>query len=242
MTRYRYLKNHPNENTIKKKLQVDLNLYSIISKTLIISGLFVVLSVLWPILSYEIFTAPQLRENKFLQPVPSFVEAQLDEKSSQTGQLTDPKQWFPKANYDQTRSDQVIYYKLSIPKFDIENATVKVGGDDLKESLIHFPGTALPGEQGASVIFGHSTLPQLFKPDRYLSIFSLIPRLETSDEIVLKFDGVTYTYRVIDKIEVKPNDLSVLEQPYGNRYLRLITCTPPGTYLKRAVITAALVD
>jgi sortase A len=61
------------------------------------------------------------------------------------------------------------------------------------------------------------------------------------DDIILKFDGVAYTYRVIDKVEVKPDNLSVLDQPYDNEYLRLITCTPPGTYLRRAVITAALI-
>ena len=216
-----------------------------IAKGLFFSGLLLMLSVAWPILSYEIFTAPDMTGEEFLLPVPvSGQEQDFIEKSSSadSDDLTYPQNWFPTAVPKTKRETKITHYTLSIPKFKIENATVEIDGKSLGKSLIQYPGTALPGEIGASVIFGHSILPQFFNPKNYMSIFSLIPTMQLGDEIIIKFDGITYTYRVIDKIEVKPDNISVLEQPYDNEYLRLITCTPPGTYLRRGVVTATLVD
>jgi len=42
--------------------------------------------------------------------------------------------------------------------------------------------------------------------------------------------------------EVAPTDLSVLEQHFDGRYLTLITCSPPGTYLRRLIIKARIVE
>jgi sortase A len=39
---------------------------------------------------------------------------------------------------------------------------------------------------------------------------------------------------------VDPNDFGVLDQDKDGSYLTLITCTPPGTYLKRLVVKAKL--
>ncbi len=221
----------------------------IMSQSLIAFGLLLVTSVAWPIVSYELFTAPDLKPREFLIPVPVIgQEIETNIRSEETIQtensidLTQPRNWFPNAQFRRNRESNITHYTLSIPKFDIEDAVVEIGGEDLSKNLVQYPETALPGDLGATIIFGHSILPQFFNPNNYLSIFSLIPTMELGDEITIKFDGITYTYRVIDKVEVQPNNLSVLDQPYDNEYLRLITCTPPGTYLRRGVITAALVD
>ena len=243
MTLYRYVKAHPQTESPKtsRKVRVSSRLMSVLSRGLIISGIVLVANVLWPILSYELFTAPTLKQYEFLSPVP--VSGKEDSLESTINQdLTRPQNWFPKAKFSRKTESRITHYTLSIPKFNIKDAVVEINGEDLKKSLIHYPGTALPGETGAPVIFGHSILPQFFSPTNYMAIFSLIPTLEMGDEIIVKFDGITYTYQVIDKVEVKPDDISVLEQPYDNEYLRLITCTPPGTYLRRGIITAALVD
>ena len=66
--------------------------------------------------------------------------------------------------------------------------------------------------------------------------------LDTGDEIFVDFDGITYKYVVKDKLEIKPEDIFILQQRYNNRELKLITCVPEGTYLRRGVIVAQLVD
>jgi sortase A len=40
-----------------------------------------------------------------------------------------------------------------------------------------------PGEYGNIVIFGHSTLPQLYNPKDYKTIFTYLPSLEKKDHI-----------------------------------------------------------
>lgn len=216
---------------------------SLLGRGLIVLGVVIVGNVLFPIVSYELFTAPFLQQSEFKTPIP--VRGKEIDTEGQTSKATDftrPENWFPTANYQREETpSRITHYTLSIPKFNIEDAVVTINGDDLSKSLIHYPGTALPGKPGATVIFGHSILPQFFNPKNYMAIFSLLPTLELGDTVVVKFDGITYTYKVIDKVEVMPDNLAVLEQPYDNRYLRLVTCTPPGTYLRRAVITAILV-
>jgi len=131
-------------------------------------------------------------------------------------------------------------YYLSIPKLKISEAMVTIGSMDLEKSLIHYPQTALPGQLGNTVIFGHSVLPQFFNSKNYLTIFSTLYKLEQGDEIYLKYDRSTYKYIVEEMFEVQPTNLSVLEQHFDDKSLSLITCSPPGTYIRRLVIKATL--
>jgi LPXTG-site transpeptidase (sortase) family protein len=140
-----------------------------------------------------------------------------------------------------------LEYTLEIPSLNITNAKVRIGGTDLNASLIAYPGTALPGEAGAPVIFGHSILRQFYNPNeknpnRYNSIFSTIMTLKNGDKIYVTHDNVRYTYMVTDKTEVQPEDVYILNQRYDVKQLKLVTCVPEGTYLRRGVITAQLVE
>ncbi|MBP9700658.1 sortase, partial [Candidatus Woesebacteria bacterium] len=66
--------------------------------------------------------------------------------------------------------------------------------------------------------------------------------LAKGDEILVKEDGVLYRYQVLSKTEVQPTDLFILEQQRDSRLLKLVTCVPEGTYLRRGVVTAVLVE
>ncbi|GAG09918.1 unnamed protein product, partial [marine sediment metagenome] len=154
--------------------------------------------------------------------------------------LTKLSNWFPSVPEQAQSSSRITHYTISIPPLRIFEATVKIGGEDLKESLIHYGGTALPGEFGNTVIFGHSVLPQFFNPKKYLTIFSTLPNIKRDDEVFVQFDGIEYKYKVYDMVEVDPDDVSILEQRYDNAYLILVTCVPPGTYWKRLAVRARL--
>lgn len=132
-------------------------------------------------------------------------------------------------------------YGISIPKLNIQNANVEVGGEDLAKSLIHFLPVSLPGENGNVVIFGHSTLPQLYNPSNYKAIFTYLPSLEKGDHVTATVNNTNYEYEVYDMFVVKPDQISVLDQQYDASYLTLITCVPPGTYWNRLVVKAKLV-
>ena len=66
--------------------------------------------------------------------------------------------------------------------------------------------------------------------------------LQSGDEIFLTHDDAQYKYVVRDKTEVKPEDTYILAQQFDSRKLKLVTCVPEGTYLKRGVVTAELVS
>ncbi len=140
---------------------------------------------------------------------------------------------------------QVLEYSIDIPDLKIQDAVVKIGGTRLEKNLVQYPGTANPGDLGAPVVFGHSVLRQFYNPAknnsrRYLSIFSTIMTLKKGAKIYLTAGGVKYTYIVQEKQEVKPEDVYILEQNYSARQLKLVTCVPEGTYLRRGVIIATL--
>ncbi|MEK7111609.1 MAG: sortase [Patescibacteria group bacterium] len=222
-------------------------LAKIISMTMIILGAMTVGGVIGPIIGYFAVVSPQLNSGRNLvSPLPSANNFQVlgaNNFSPAVYQQLDyikPENWFPNAGYPSQNISKITSYSISIPKIRIDSMTVIIGGTDLSKSLIHYPGTANPGGLGAPVIFGHSILRQFYNPKSYISIFSTIMTLAPGDEIKIRYDGVAYNYRVIDKIEVKPEDIQILEQKYNGRYLKLVTCVPEGTYLRRGVVIAEL--
>ncbi len=170
-------------------------------------------------------------------PTPMVISQDLD--------YTDLSNWFPEHELPVIAPQEEKKYLLSIPKIKIEDAEVVYGGRNLDQHIIQYPGTAMPGQVGASVLFGHSVLrqfynPALNNPRRYISIFSTIMTLKPGDEIFVRDDAVTYTYKVVSKTEVKPTDIFILKQEPTGRELKLVTCTPEGTTLRRGVVTAVL--
>lgn len=226
---YIYLKKQPRNLNSQERV----TFFKYLSLMTLLVGMIFLASVFWPILKYE------FKSQNFTQQLISPVEV-LGE-STTVVDYSQPSTWFPTAPSLPPQPSKITHYALSIPKLKIEKAIVEVGGEDLMESLIQYPGTALPGQYGNAVIFGHSVLPQFFNPKNYKTIFSTLPTLKKGDEILVDFDGILYRYEVVSLHEVLPENVSVLEQHYNAEYLTLITCVPPGTYLRRLVVTARLV-
>jgi len=204
-------------------------------------GALILAWVAWPIISFTIVTSDLLaktvtpiQDTKSLSPV-VFASSDIAPGS----EFTNANAWFPTSPQKKVVTP-VNGYSLSIPKLKIEDAEVIIGGEDLSKSLVHYGGTAMPGEYGNTVIFGHSTLPQFFNPKNYKTIFSTLPTMKVGDAIDVTFDGISYTYIVYEMTVSSPSDLSALEQKFDDSYLTLITCVPPGTYWQRLHVKARL--
>lgn len=141
-----------------------------------------------------------------------------------------------------TNSSKISYYTLSIPAVNLNDVTVEINGTDLAKNAIQYPGTAVPGSFGNTVVFGHSTLAQLYKVGNPLSIFNPLLKIKVGDEVDVNYDGVSYRYIVRNTAEVKPTNIEVLAQRYDRYELTLITCTPLGTFFHRFVARAELVN
>jgi sortase A len=196
-----------------------------------------------PIINFQIAYSTQLKQ--IIDPLSAKSSNQSDNLLGDVStDYTQLSNWFVD---DYSVPDQLINtsnsqssYYLSIPKLNIKDAVVTLGSMDLKKSLVQYPQTALPGQLGNTVVFGHSVLPQFFSPKNYLTIFSTLYKLKQGDEIILQYDQSVYKYVVEEMFEVKPTNLSVLEQRFDDKTLTLITCSPPGTYLRRLIIKAQL--
>ncbi len=235
---------------------------------LILVGIILAGSAAWPIISQVL---PQNDHNSnLLSPLSNtqlantnnlvFAKSNLIDENSETNVVLDEpvildysldytnlSNWFDDQSTAFSDIDyQVEEYRLDIPGLDVNNAKVRVGGTDLNKSLIQYPGTALPGEPGAPVIFGHSVLRQFYNPSeknprRYTSIFSKIMTLKQGDKIYLTYNNVKYTYQVQSNTEVQPTDTFILAQRHDARQLKLVTCVPEGTVLRRGVVIAQLI-
>jgi len=203
-----------------------------------ISGVIVLIWVFFPILSYEL-TSPTLMT--FISPIPDSASV-VNTTTMGNTDYTKVSSWFPGAKVDSNKPKPAVsFYKISIPRLNIRNATVSIGGEDLAQNLIQYPGTALPGQIGNAVVFGHSVLPAFFDPTNYLTIFSTLPTLVTGDTITLNYDGITYKYQVEQKYEVQPTDLQILDQDESDSFLTLVTCVPPGLQTRRLIVKARVV-
>lgn len=242
MPRHVYVKK---DNSTKKKA---INYFSYV---FLIIGALMLFWSFYPIISFEIYSRLFLKKN-IKTPISNLdspailftantILGSFNIFSNNLRDFTQASLWFPLVSQlGKTSTLSIKEYFLSIPKLDINEAKVVVGGEDLSKSLIHYLPKNLPGEYGNTAIFGHSTLPQLYNPKDYKSIFTYLPSLEKGDIIKIKIADIEYEYVVYDMFVINPDEISVLDQQKDGSYLTLITCVPPGTYLKRLVVKAKL--
>ncbi len=111
----------------------------------------------------------------------------------------------------------------------------------LQDGVVHYPGTARPGQAGNFFVTGHSSYFP-WSPGKYKSVFARLGELDVGDEYWVYYGGDKYRYVISEKKEIKPSDVSVLDQPVSKRVSTLMTCTPVGTTLRRLIIEAQEVD
>jgi len=243
MTLHVYLK--------KKHYSGKKKTVNIFSYIFLITGAMLLFWSFYPILSSTIYSQLFIKNN-INAPIPdNNTSSSLKEANSILGAFnifsnnlrdyTQASIWFPASpKFNQPSQLSVKEYTLSIPKLNIKKAKVVVAGEDLTKSLVHYLPQSLPGEYGNVAIFGHSTLPQLYNPKDYKTIFTYLSSLDKGDKIYINIGELEYQYEVTTSFIVKPSEISVLEQKKDASYLTLITCTPPGTYWERLVVGAKL--
>lgn len=213
------------------------------------SGVFLALYMFFPLISWEIYLRPAFANQTFTSPIPKKTVISPNDITSlvrSTGQsfrgldYSNVNNWVPES-YQAARAETPIsYYYLSIPKIKIQDAIVSTIDNDIGSHLVQFQGTATPPSKGNAAIFGHSTLPQLYNPRDYHTVFAYAHTLVVGDEIITNVDNTLYKYRISTIQIVEPENTSFLEQPTDGSYLTIITCTPPGTIWKRLIIKARL--
>lgn len=150
------------------------------------------------------------------------------------------------ANLPQTSQVSVADIKIEdnhilIPKINVDAPIVwQVSEQDIIKSLrngvVHYKGTALPGQVGNIFITGHSS-NYWWDKGQYNQVFALLEKMVVGDVIIISYKNTKYVYKVRNVFVVKPKDLSVLN-PTATPTLTLVTCVPVGTTLNRLVVQA----
>lgn len=219
-----------------------------LSLLLFLIGLGIAAYVFFPLISWQLYFAPVFAAQDIAVPIPKATLVDSDTIQSLISQASqsltgvdynNAENWFPGYKYTKG-SNAVDNYSMSIPKLNIQNAVVSATDDDLSKHLVNLGGTTIPPQKGNAVVFGHSTLPQLFDPSNYKTIFARAYELKVGDNIYVTVSGTTYKYSIYNITVVSPDDTSVLAQDYSQNDLTLITCTPPGTIWKRLIIRSRL--
>ena len=138
-------------------------------------------------------------------------------------------------------------FSLVIPRIDAKakviadvDFTNQTAYDEaLKMGVAHAYGSSFPGDGKIIWLFAHST-DSPWRVEKYNAVFYLLRKLEPNDQIIVFFNGKRFDYRVDEKKVIEPSDVSFLKNT-GEERLILQTCWPPGTTLKRLIVTARLV-
>jgi LPXTG-site transpeptidase (sortase) family protein len=111
--------------------------------------------------------------------------------------------------------------------------------ENLEEGVVHYSGTAKPGEPGVSIVLGHSSAYPWYKGD-YGAVFALLSKLKPGDRFYVQYaDNRSFFYEVKEDLVFNPfksdERLDAMERASGDNII-LISCYPVGTnYLRIAV-------
>lgn len=156
----------------------------------------------------------------------------------QTSTNVTPTLQLPKGEPDILQIDSL---NLSVPVIYVNEQSEKVFQAALQNGVVHYPGTAMPGEYGNDYIFGHSS-DYIWSSGKYKTVFAVLPRIKLGAEIKLSnSSGDVFLYIVTLSKVVDANDVSWLSQ--GDRTKKLLTLQtsyPLGTALRRWIVQAEM--
>ncbi|MBI5405936.1 sortase [Candidatus Kaiserbacteria bacterium] len=112
---------------------------------------------------------------------------------------------------------------------------------ELLSGAVRYPTSALLGETGNVVLFGHSSYLPVVKNQAYKT-FNGIQKLVAGDAIIVYASGAAYTYRVQSVAKESANDNTAIPLSTGGKVLTLVTCDSFGKKTDRFVVTADFVE
>lgn len=213
-------------------------LVKILSLVFLGIGIFVLMQVIMPLISYKLWELTEYSKNQS-----SLLVSPVGKDQQILGiSIEKTTNNFPaivSKNTDGARPYKE--FTITVPSIGLEGVRTIVDSNDLDKSLVHLPESALPGEKGNVFISGHSSLPQFYRPGNFKAIFANLPKVKKGDAIFVDAGGQRFEYIVEGLKVVDPSETWVINPPDSTgRYISLMTCVPPGLYLKRLIVLGRL--
>ncbi len=187
-------------------------------------------------------TAPELLKQKFQEIVLTRREKRTEEKKEIEEEVVE-------------EIDLTIYCdenRITILSLDVTASVVETGGTTEKEyrealdrGVVHFPGTSYPGENGMTVLLGHSAPPGWPKI-KHDWVFTDINNLKEGDEIEICYNNKLTVYTVIDEeigksiYQVGDDVPPLYNEIEGKKEAVLMSCWPPGSSESRIGVRAVV--
>ena len=140
---------------------------------------------------------------------------------------------------------RVVAQKINLDATIVNPSSTDVAALDqeLTRGAVRYPTSALLGEKGTVLLFGHSSyLPIVYH--QYYKTFNGIQNLKTGDIISVYSDTKEYRYSVtgVRVADASDADESIIELPNDAPHLTLVTCDSFATKSNRFVVTADFVE
>jgi len=141
---------------------------------------------------------------------------------------------------------------LELPEFGIKAPIWKIDTPDLKliykklkQGVVLYPGSALPG-QGYAIIIGHSS-QYPWQSGKYKSVFSLLLELRKGDKIYVYWEQKPLVFEVQEKKIFLPwpkgNEITETIFPPENKPILILqSCWPVGVAYKRVAVKTILIS
>lgn len=134
--------------------------------------------------------------------------------------------------------DGEVFGIMRIPRFGPDYYFDLLGGvstgTSLNQGIGHYPGTAMPGQEGNFAVAGHR--------GSHGAPFQDLPSLRVGDAIVVQTPDGWYTYRFRNIEYVQPSEVEVLlpvpqvlDAAANGQYITLTTCSPRYGSSERAI-------
>jgi sortase A len=137
----------------------------------------------------------------------------------------------PPAN-DYAHEPHIVIGSIEIPKLGLAMALNQgISLTSIDRGPSHWPGTAMPGDNGNVVVAGHRVT--------HGGPFRNIDQLQPGDEVIFTTEGRRSVYRVTGSEVVTPDAMRIVDQT-PDATGTLFACHPPGSARYRYVVKLAL--
>jgi LPXTG-site transpeptidase (sortase) family protein len=130
---------------------------------------------------------------------------------------------------------------IDLPVLNPEATDIPTLDEELKKGAVRYPNSALPGQRGNVLIFGHSSHLPVVHNQMYRA-FNMLPEVKKDDFITLEGNGYAYLYRVTEVRKADANEEYVDLSPEQGAKLTLSTCDTFGAKSARWIVEADFVS
>ena len=147
-----------------------------------------------------------------------------------------PEKIEKKEYIDKENSIEITSINVNAPVIFSKSNDKEEIDKELKKGVVHYFGSALPGEKGKITLLGHNA-PASWPDINYYKVFSKLSEIKQGDEIYVYYDHQEYKYKMVRMVIVEPGE-EVPDLTNSDSVLSLITCWPPGQNYQRMIIQA----